>query len=234
MRNITQENVGKASAAVQTPLPTALRHRAPYSSSLPYPTKQTQPREDPARTVPPNTLSGSFWIPFSPRGLPCSGCAPPGRRDRHPRPVSDGSRRRRAANQRISPCLPSPRRPRRSPSPDCSNVAAPAPPPGRHRLPGAPRGFRAAAAGPRLPGTGRERRAATGTGGGGGRVCVGMCSRLLPRVSSVSLGAGAAIGPGEEADGLEAVRAGTQRRQRGGRKAACPQLKGSNHGVLMM
>lgn len=47
-----------------------------------------------------------------------------------------------------------------------------------------------------------------------------MCSRLLPRVSSVFLGAGAAIGPGEEGDGLGAVGAGgagAQRQQRGGR-----------------
>lgn len=66
---------------------------------------------------------------------------------------------------------------------------------------------------------------------------MGMCGRLLPRVSSVSLGAGAAIGPGEEGDWLGAPGpggAGGQRRQRGGRGAACPQLKGSNHGVLMM
>lgn len=219
MLNTTQENVGKASTAVKKPSSHSIKASSTLQqlSALTHEINPAPGRPSPAPA--PNTHS-SFLGLFQRARAPPPRNTLRGQRDRHPLPASDRNRRKTAVNQRISPSLPHLGVPGAQPCPDRSNVAAPAPPPGRHRLPGAPRGFRAAAAaaGPRLPGTGR--------GGWRWWVCVGICGRLQPRVSSVSLGAGAAIGPGEEGDWLGAPGSGAARAQRGQRGGRLSSAQG--------
>lgn len=193
MRNITQENVGKASAAVK---PLFSQHRGighPPAVLCPNPRNKPSPGRTLPRPCRPALSAAPFGSRFSPRGLPRPGrtlermaSAASGTATLAPFPTRTGGEQLQTRGFR-PPCphlgVPGAHRPRTAPTWQP-----------RHRLPAAT-AFRArpAASGRRrrgraLPargGSGGQPRAARG--GGGGRVCTGMCSLHLPRVSSVSL-----------------------------------------------